>query len=81
MNYRNRCYKSYVSTKWRYTHRCTKKEYEFFSKSSEKGIKKYYLRLRKVKFWMVPAGQGIFFIFFRAVVIQIPWELTQARNS
>jgi len=39
MNYRDRCYKNYVTTRWNYTHTLSEKEYELFAKLSKKRFK------------------------------------------
>ena len=65
MNYRERCYQTYVSTKWQYTHSLTKKEYNLFSKVSEKRFKGIVPEDKDAKIIDAACGTGHFLYFLQ----------------
>ena len=65
MNYRERCYQTYVSTKWQYTHSLTKKEYNLFSKVSEKRFKGILPEDKDAKIIDAACGTGHFLYFLQ----------------
>lgn len=65
MNYRERCYQTYVSTKWQYTHSLSKEEYNLFSKVCEKRFKGILPEDKDTKIIDVACGAGHFLYFLQ----------------
>lgn len=65
MNYRERCYKTYITTKWQYTHSLSKGEYDFFSKIAKKKFKNRLPANKNSKILDIACGAGHFLYFLQ----------------
>jgi len=65
MNYRNRCYKNIVATKWKYTHSLSEEEYKLFAKVSKKRFKDILPDDKAAKIIDVACGAGHFLYFLQ----------------
>jgi cyclopropane fatty-acyl-phospholipid synthase-like methyltransferase len=65
MNYRDRCYKNYVTTKKNYTQTLSEEEYKLFTKVSKKRFKDILPDDKEVKIIDVACGSGHFLCFLK----------------
>lgn len=65
MNYRQRCYQSYVSTHWAYGHSVNGKEYELYAKVYKRRFKDIMPADKEAKIIDVACGAGNFLYFLQ----------------
>lgn len=65
MDYRKRCYESYVTTHWNYRHTLSKEEYELYAKVSKKRFKDILPTDKNAKIIDIACGAGHFLYFLQ----------------
>ena len=65
MNYRDRCYKNYVTTRWTYTHSLSEEEYKLFAKVAKKRLRDMLPDNKAAKIIDVACGSGHFLYFLQ----------------
>ncbi len=65
MNYRDRCYGSYISTHWNYSHSLSEREYEHFAKVAGKMYSRFLPSVKDAKILDVACGAGHFLYFLQ----------------
>lgn len=65
MNYRDRFYRSYISTKWNYTHTLSKEEYNLFAKTSKKRFRGIVPEDKEARIIDIACGAGHFLYFLQ----------------
>lgn len=63
--YRERCYKSFITTHWKYTHTLSLEEYDFLVKIYRKRFKNILPKNRAVKIIDIACGAGHFLYFLQ----------------
>ena len=81
MNYRERCYQTYVSTKWQYTHSLTKEEYNLFSKVSKKRFKGTLPEDKDARIIDVACGAGHFLYFLQNQEYTNAWGIDSSKEQ
>lgn len=65
MTYREKCYQSYVSTHWKFTHSSAKEEYEFYAKIVKKRFKNVLPKNKSAKMLDIACGAGHFLYYLQ----------------
>jgi len=64
-NYRNRCYKNFVSKHWCYTHELSKEEFNFLSRAYKKQYSAFMPKDKDAKIIDIACGAGHFLYFLQ----------------
>jgi len=65
MNYRKRCYESFITTHWNYTHSLSKEEFQLYAKVSKKRFKNILPIDKASRIIDVACGSGHFLYFLQ----------------
>jgi len=65
MNYRERCYKTYITTRWQYAHSLSKEEYGLYAKVSKKRFEAFLPENKEAKIIDIACGSGHFLYFLQ----------------